>query len=103
MFKIFNFFSFIYLNKIHRGSINFLAVDGLGRIVTASSDKTIKILDPTNSFKELVCLKTTESVVCGDIYESFLALGCADGNMLGYMILIVLTVYMVMAVLIKEA
>lgn len=44
----------------------------------------MKIFDPKNSFKEQATLKTTESVVCGDIYESFLALGCCDGNMLGY-------------------
>lgn len=53
-------------------------------IITASSDKTIKITDVMNNFSEISSLKTTDSVVCGDIYESFLAVGCADGNMLAY-------------------
>lgn len=61
-----------------------MAISNDNKIITASSDKTIKILDIQNNFNEITCLKTTDSVVCGDIFENFLALGCADGNMLGY-------------------
>lgn len=54
------------------------------KIITGSSDKTIKIFDIKNGFGEQACLKTTDSVVCGDLFESYLTVGCTDGNMLGY-------------------
>ena len=43
----------------------------------------MKIFDPKNSFKEQATLKTTESVVCGDIYESFYRYGFWS-KILGY-------------------
>jgi hypothetical protein len=36
------------------------------------------------TFKELGSMKATDSVFCGDIYNNFVAVGCGDGNMLGY-------------------
>jgi WD40 repeat protein len=53
-------------------------------VVTGSADKTVKLLDITDDFNELGTMKTTDAVFCGDIYDSFLAVGCGDGNLLGY-------------------
>jgi WD40 repeat protein len=53
-------------------------------LVTGSADKTIKLLDMTNNFKEIGSLKATDVILSGDLYESFLAVGCGDGNILAY-------------------
>lgn len=37
-----------------------------------------------NSFKEVGSMKTTDMVYCGDVYGSFLSVGCGDGNVLAY-------------------
>ena len=29
-------------------------------------------------------MKTTDSIFCGDVYDSFIAVGCGDGNLLTY-------------------
>ena len=29
-------------------------------------------------------MKVTDAVFCGDIHSNFIAVGCGDGNMLGY-------------------
>lgn len=44
----------------------------------------MKIFDIVNNFGEIGNLKTTDSVVCGEILNSFLAIGCADGNLISY-------------------
>jgi hypothetical protein len=39
-----------------------------------------------NNFKEIGVMKATDSILCGDLHpsESFVAVGCSDGNMLAY-------------------
>lgn len=53
-------------------------------LVTGSADKTIKLFDISNNFKQIGVMKTTDSVFCGDIYNSFIAVGCGDGNLVAY-------------------
>src|SRR5688572_17963668 len=53
-------------------------------LITGSVDKTIKVFDIANSFKELGVAKTMDAVTCGDIYENVCILGCGDGNIIAY-------------------
>ena len=74
----------IFSNKIHNGSINLIDTNYSNMIITGSADKSIKIFDITKSFKQIAQMKTTDSILCGDVNNSFIAVGCIDGNMLAY-------------------
>lgn len=76
----------IFSKQIHAGAINYLSSNKSNIILTGSADKTVKLLDIMNNFKEIGVLKATDSILCGDLHpsESLLVVGCADGNMLAY-------------------
>jgi WD40 repeat protein len=74
----------IFSKRIHSGSINFMETNNSNLVITGSADKTIKILDITKNFEEIAIMKATDSIFCGDLYESTLVLGCGDGNLLTY-------------------
>lgn len=74
----------VFSKRIHSGSINFMDSNKSNLIITGSVDKTIKILDITKNFEELGKMKATDSIFCGDLYESTLVVGCGDGNILAY-------------------
>ncbi len=69
---------------MHSGAINFLETNYSNMLVTGSADKNIKLYDIKNNFKLIGTMKATDAVFCGDIYESFIAVGCGDGNLLAY-------------------
>ena len=70
-------------NQVHKGAINFLESSG-NFVISGSSDKTIKICDLANNFKEVSCMKTTDSILCGQLFEDLIFVGCQDGNILCY-------------------
>lgn len=74
----------VFSKRVHSGAINFMDSNQSNLIITGSADKTIKLMDITKSFDELGKMKSTDSITCGDLYESILAVGCADGNLLAY-------------------
>jgi WD40 repeat protein len=75
----------LVMNKrIHAGAINLLETTKSNLAITGSADKTIKILDLLDNLNEIASLKATDSIFCGEVYENFIAVGCGDGNLLGY-------------------
>jgi WD40 repeat protein len=74
----------VFQKRIHAGAINFLETNRSNLVITGSADKTVKVLDLLDGLKEIGNMKATDSVFCGDIYENFVAVGCGDGNLLGY-------------------
>jgi WD40 repeat protein len=73
----------IVSNRIHKGAINLLETSG-NFLLSGSSDKTIKICDISNNLKEVSSMKTTDSILCGELFEDLIFVGCQDGNMLCY-------------------
>lgn len=74
----------IFSKQLHRAAINYVGVTESNILVTASADKTVKLFDMQSDFAPFGELKTADSVFCGDLCEHFLAVGCGDGNLLGY-------------------
>jgi len=74
----------VFQEKAHTGAINFLGSTDTGIIVSASSDKTVKLWDSMNQMSLVGEMKTTDCVSCGEIYNNLLFLGCVDGNLLAF-------------------
>ena len=74
----------ILSSRIHKGAINFLQSNNQNLVFSGSSDKQIKIIDISNNFKEVGSMKTTDSILCGEISDDLIFVGCQDGNLLCY-------------------
>ena len=53
-------------------------------MISGSADKTLRLFDLNNSFKEIACTQALEEIFCGDLYENFCIVGCRDGNIYAY-------------------
>ena len=76
-----------FSKRVHSGAINFFKSSPMSNLLfSGSADKTIKIFDLSKSgLNEIVTLKSTDAVFCGDVNQSsFLCVGSGDGNLLGY-------------------
>ena len=74
----------VWQEKAHSGAINFLGSTDTGIVVSASSDKTVKLWDTMNGMTLMGEMKTTDCVSCGDIWYNLVFLGCVDGNLLAF-------------------
>lgn len=72
----------VFAGQVHGGAINMLEVSRDNSIVSASADKSIVSLDSAMGFAVRSSLQTTESVLCGELIEDLVVVGCADGNVL---------------------
>ena len=79
----------IFSKLLHKAAINFIGTTKNDLLVTGSADRTIKIFDMTSGFSQIGELKTADAVFCGDICGDVLAVGCGDGNLLAYDLILV--------------
>ena len=71
--------------SFNKGTVNYLGCDSKsGYIVTGGSDNLLKVIDVKKGFKEIASMKTSSKIVCGDMGNKFVCVGCEDGTLMGY-------------------
>jgi len=74
----------VYKKQVHGGSVAMLEVNLSNLVITGSADKTVKVFDISDNFKQLGSMTAKAIVCCGSIHENIAIAGCGDGNMIFY-------------------
>jgi len=76
---------------IHRGAINFLAVNpSNGNVVTGAADKTLKVFDlrggSDRGLAPVMSAESTDAIFCGELLDggNLCVTGCGDGNIIAF-------------------
>lgn len=74
----------VFNAQIHGGAINLIKPSLSNTLITGSSDKTVKILDAFMNFRVRSSMNSTGQVLCGELFNNIVVVGCTDGNVLAF-------------------